>query len=212
MQTAHTSRVPGQVAPTLKAPLVLFTYYNPILRRGVETFIADLASAGVSGAADSSAPLPPHPALVVEQASTHSCPLDPRLLSQRVCSPEAHQSSTPSFLTTPFTACHHQLETSSLPPTDCAHPRSILALLLPSLGLLIPDIPLEETEVARRVAATYGIELVLLSTPTTSDARMAKISAATSGFVYLARAARSAARGMGGAPCIPAPLHYANGH
>ena len=52
-------------------------------------------------------------------------------------------------------------------------------------GLLIPDIPLEETHEARELCLRYGLELVLLATPTTSLARMEKIAAATSGFVYL---------------------------
>lgn len=38
-----------QVAPDLQAPLILFTYYNPILNRGVETFLQDVAAAGVAG-------------------------------------------------------------------------------------------------------------------------------------------------------------------
>ena len=37
------------VAPDLSAPIILFTYYNPILNRGVETFFQDIAAAGVSG-------------------------------------------------------------------------------------------------------------------------------------------------------------------
>ena len=90
----------SQVAPTLRAPLILFTYYNPILRRGLEPFIADISAAGVG-------------------------------------------------------------------------------------GLLIPDIPLEETTEARRLCALYNLELVLLATPTTQQARMARIAEATSGFVYL---------------------------
>jgi hypothetical protein len=52
-------------------------------------------------------------------------------------------------------------------------------------GLLIPDIPLEETTEARELCAKYGLELVLLATPTTPSARMEKIAAATNGFVYL---------------------------
>lgn len=46
---SFTRTVLGQVTPTLKAPLVLFTYYNPILRRGVENFVKELSQAGVSG-------------------------------------------------------------------------------------------------------------------------------------------------------------------
>ncbi len=37
------------VQPDLQAPLILFTYYNPILNRGIATFMADLAAAGVAG-------------------------------------------------------------------------------------------------------------------------------------------------------------------
>lgn len=38
-----------EVAPQLKAPLVLFTYYNPILNRGIEAFLKEIAAAGVKG-------------------------------------------------------------------------------------------------------------------------------------------------------------------
>jgi tryptophan synthase alpha chain len=37
------------VTPTLKAPIILFTYYNPILHRGIKTFLAQIATAGVQG-------------------------------------------------------------------------------------------------------------------------------------------------------------------
>ena len=90
----------AQVTPSLRAPLILFTYCNPILRRGPDKFIAESAAAGVS-------------------------------------------------------------------------------------GLLIPDIPLEETGEARALCQRHGLELVLLATPTTSTERMQKIAAATNGFVYL---------------------------
>ncbi|MBE9109827.1 tryptophan synthase subunit alpha [Nodosilinea sp. LEGE 07298] len=33
----------------LQAPLILFTYYNPILNRGIDRFMADVAAAGVAG-------------------------------------------------------------------------------------------------------------------------------------------------------------------
>ena len=39
----------SEVAPKLSAPLVLFTYYNPILNRGVETFLKDIYVAGARG-------------------------------------------------------------------------------------------------------------------------------------------------------------------
>ncbi|PIG95077.1 tryptophan synthase subunit alpha [Gloeocapsopsis sp. IPPAS B-1203] len=38
-----------QVSPTLRSPIILFMYYNPILNRGVETFLQQIADAGVAG-------------------------------------------------------------------------------------------------------------------------------------------------------------------
>ena len=52
-------------------------------------------------------------------------------------------------------------------------------------GLLVPDIPLEETPPIRAAAQAAGLELVLLVTPTTPAARMGAISRASQGFVYL---------------------------
>lgn len=37
------------VIPTIKAPIVLFTYYNPILNRGIDRFLQEIASVGVKG-------------------------------------------------------------------------------------------------------------------------------------------------------------------
>lgn len=38
-----------EVAPKLQAPLILFTYYNPILNRGIKLFLEQMKSAGVQG-------------------------------------------------------------------------------------------------------------------------------------------------------------------
>ncbi|WP_414541737.1 tryptophan synthase subunit alpha [Nostoc sp. CCY0012] len=35
--------------PSLRSPIILFTYYNPILHRGIDKFLQDIAGAGVSG-------------------------------------------------------------------------------------------------------------------------------------------------------------------
>lgn len=45
-----------RVTPNLRAPIVLFTYYNPIMKRGVEKFVKDAKAAGAAGAA-----FDPHP-------------------------------------------------------------------------------------------------------------------------------------------------------
>jgi tryptophan synthase alpha chain len=37
------------VSPELQAPIILFTYYNPILNRGIDTFFQDIAAAGAKG-------------------------------------------------------------------------------------------------------------------------------------------------------------------
>ncbi len=37
------------VSPDLKSPIILFTYYNPIFYRGVESFLKQIVAAGVKG-------------------------------------------------------------------------------------------------------------------------------------------------------------------
>lgn len=88
------------VVPQLSSPIALFSYYNPILKRGVEKFMNTVKDAGVH-------------------------------------------------------------------------------------GLVVPDVPLEETEILRKEAANCKLELVLLTTPTTPTARMRAIVDASEGFVYL---------------------------
>ncbi|XWS46908.1 hypothetical protein CRYUN_Cryun14cG0108500 [Craigia yunnanensis] len=89
-----------EVVPQLSCPIALFTYYNPILKRGVEKFMVTVKDIGIH-------------------------------------------------------------------------------------GLVVPDVPLEETEILRREALKNKIELVLLTTPTTPTDRMKAIVEASEGFVYL---------------------------
>ncbi|HEY9882065.1 MAG TPA: tryptophan synthase subunit alpha [Thermosynechococcaceae cyanobacterium] len=37
------------VSPTLQSPIILFTYYNPILNSGIETYLQQISAAGVRG-------------------------------------------------------------------------------------------------------------------------------------------------------------------
>lgn len=90
----------AEVSPKIKAPLVTFTYFNPIMSRGPEKFCETIKAAGLS-------------------------------------------------------------------------------------GLLVPDIPLEETVAMREHCKAAGIELVLLTTPTTPADRMSQIAEASEGFIYL---------------------------
>ncbi|XP_042047009.1 tryptophan synthase alpha chain-like [Salvia splendens] len=89
-----------EVVPQLSCPVSLFSYYNPILKRGVEQFMTTLQDTGIH-------------------------------------------------------------------------------------GLVVPDVPLEETDILRKEAADKNIELVLLTTPTTPRERMQDIVEASEGFVYL---------------------------
>ncbi|KAJ6838392.1 tryptophan synthase alpha chain-like isoform X2 [Iris pallida] len=89
-----------EAIPEISCPVALFTYYNPILKRGVEKFMSTIENVGVH-------------------------------------------------------------------------------------GLVVPDVPLEETKLLRKEAAKHNIELVLLTTPTTPTERMKAIVEASEGFVYL---------------------------
>ncbi|BDI14226.1 tryptophan synthase alpha chain [Nostoc cf. commune SO-36] len=88
------------VIPSLKAPIILFTYYNPILHRGIKPFLGKIAAAGVQ-------------------------------------------------------------------------------------GLVVPDLPLEEAEELIQTAASYGIEVILLVAPTSSQDRIEAIARQSQGFIYL---------------------------
>ncbi|CAL1356978.1 unnamed protein product [Linum trigynum] len=89
-----------KVVPEISAPIALFTYYNPILKRGIGQFMSTVKDAGIH-------------------------------------------------------------------------------------GLVVPDVPLEETELLRKEALKNNIELVLLTTPTTPTERMKAIVEASEGFIYL---------------------------
>ena len=89
-----------QVSPELSAPIILFTYYNPVLNRGVETFLQDIYVAGAR-------------------------------------------------------------------------------------GLVIPDMPLEEMDSLLKMAASVGIDVILLVAPTSPKERIRAIAERSQGFVYL---------------------------
>ncbi|KQJ95385.1 hypothetical protein BRADI_3g16880v3 [Brachypodium distachyon] len=52
-------------------------------------------------------------------------------------------------------------------------------------GLIVPDLPYDETSAFRDEAIKNGLELVLLTTPSTPAERMKEITEASGGFVYL---------------------------
>jgi tryptophan synthase alpha chain len=51
-------------------------------------------------------------------------------------------------------------------------------------GLIVPDLPLEESDAVREACDAAGLALVPLVAPTTPDERMARIGASARGFLY----------------------------
>ncbi len=51
-------------------------------------------------------------------------------------------------------------------------------------GLIVPDVPLEESDEIRSAIDPLGLALVQLVTPTTSSERLRSLTEASSGFVY----------------------------
>jgi tryptophan synthase alpha chain len=52
------------------------------------------------------------------------------------------------------------------------------------LGVVIPDLPVEEAAQYQEAAGAASVDLVLLVAPTSSDARLQQIAAAAAGFIY----------------------------
>ena len=52
-------------------------------------------------------------------------------------------------------------------------------------GVIIPDLPVEESKDYKRIANDHGIATIFMATPNTSKTRLEKIITYTSGFIYL---------------------------
>jgi tryptophan synthase alpha chain len=52
-------------------------------------------------------------------------------------------------------------------------------------GMIVPDLPLEESDEYQRVAKDFGIDTIFLAAPSTSAERLRRIVASSSGFLYL---------------------------
>ncbi|WP_458207161.1 tryptophan synthase subunit alpha [Haladaptatus sp. NG-SE-30] len=52
-------------------------------------------------------------------------------------------------------------------------------------GLIVPDLPVEESGPLRSACDDYGLDLVFIVAPTTTDERRARIVSRASGFVYV---------------------------
>ena len=63
-------------------------------------------------------------------------------------------------------------------------------------GVILPDLPLEEYEDRyQELFKNYSLQNILLITPQTSDARILKIDASSSGFVYIVSSASTTGAG-----------------
>jgi tryptophan synthase alpha chain len=52
------------------------------------------------------------------------------------------------------------------------------------LGVVVPDVPVEEATDLQATARARGVDVILLAAPTSTDARLTRIAASASGFVY----------------------------
>jgi tryptophan synthase alpha chain len=52
-------------------------------------------------------------------------------------------------------------------------------------GLIVPDLPVEEADDYKKAAENFGIDTIFLAAPSTSNDRLEKIVAYSSGFLYL---------------------------
>jgi len=119
------------VAPELSCPIVLFTYYNPILKRGVRNFMATIRQAGVNGKF-------PYIANHADYGCFILCYYKMFLLASSVSRKhDLHLIQT-------FFCCVSQI---------CWFTQY-------AIGLVVPDLPLEETVLLRSEAIMHSIELV----------------------------------------------------
>jgi len=52
------------------------------------------------------------------------------------------------------------------------------------LGVVVPDVPVEEAAELQTIARERGVDVILLAAPTSTNTRLARIAAAASGFIY----------------------------
>ena len=52
------------------------------------------------------------------------------------------------------------------------------------LGVVVPDLPVEEAGELQRTASAQGVDVILLAAPTSTETRLARIASAASGFIY----------------------------
>jgi len=78
-------------------------------------------------------------------------------------------------------------------------------------GLILPDLPPEERGLVADAAAAAGIDLVHLIAPNTPDARVRRIDAAATGFVYAVSITGLTGTGLGSVDAVESYLERARG-
>ena len=69
-------------------------------------------------------------------------------------------------------------------------------------GFIVPDLPLDESEELRAALAPQGLALIQMVTPVTSAARLARLCAASQGFVYAVTMTGTTGRSVAVPPAI----------
>ncbi len=76
-------------------------------------------------------------------------------------------------------------------------------------GLILPDVPPEESGLIRDAAADAGLDLILLIAPNSSDERIARIDELAAGFVYAVSVTGLTGSNIDGRPGVQAYLQRA---
>lgn len=87
---------------------------------------------------------------------------------------------------------------------------SILAVAGVS-AVVVPDLPEEEAAVVSADAARFGIDVVLLAAPTSSDERLRRIGSASRGFVYVVSVVGTTGARRDADPALPQILSRVRG-
>ncbi len=79
-------------------------------------------------------------------------------------------------------------------------------------GLIVPDVPLEESEPFRTACEAAGLALVALVAPTTPESRLATIGASARGFLYTVSVTGTTGERGANAATLPDVLSHARAH
>lgn len=115
------------VTPELSCPIVLFTYYNPILKRGVGNFMATIRQAGIHG---------------------------------KLSFWLFHIFYYHKWCLVLASSVYYKYDSHLVPKFCCSVNKIFVLHLLYVTGLVVPDLPLEETALLRSEAIMHNIELV----------------------------------------------------